>query len=231
MKTLLPLATLTLALCTAAAWAQPAAAPAKKAEPAADAPKADWAKKEKKEVTLKVGSEAPALSVTNWVQGTEVKSFEKGKSYVVEFWATWCGPCKKSIPHLSEMSKKYTDVTFLGMAGFERKAKDSKDDTRLPVLEKFVKDTANKLDYSVAYEADGKLGKDWMTAAGQNGIPCAFVVNGEGKIAYIGNPMDDKFEAAVKSLSKPAAAEPAKKTAAPAAAPADSKKTDDKSKK
>jgi thiol-disulfide isomerase/thioredoxin len=53
------------------------------------------------EATLKVGDAAPKLQVAKWVQGEEVKEFDKAKAYIVEFWATWCGPCKASIPHLN----------------------------------------------------------------------------------------------------------------------------------
>src|SRR5260221_10369818 len=42
---------------------------------------------------LSVGDPAPKLEVKEFVKGSPVKSFEKGKNYVVEFWATWCRPC------------------------------------------------------------------------------------------------------------------------------------------
>jgi len=67
--------------------------------------------------TLKVGSDAPPVAVVKWFKGTPVDTLEKGKVYVVEFWATWCGPCKMSIPHLTEMAHKYGDkVTFVGVS-------------------------------------------------------------------------------------------------------------------
>jgi len=48
-----------------------------------------------------------------------VKGFDKDKTYVVEFWATWCGPCKATIPHLTKLQKEHPDVTFIGVSVFE----------------------------------------------------------------------------------------------------------------
>ncbi|MEW6159787.1 MAG: TlpA disulfide reductase family protein, partial [Verrucomicrobiota bacterium] len=61
------------------------------------------------EPTLKLGNPAPKLQTGKWVQGEPVKEFEKGKVYVVDFWATWCGPCKATIPHLNELYQKFKD--------------------------------------------------------------------------------------------------------------------------
>lgn len=139
-------------------------------------------------ITLKVGSPAPALQTGTWLNGDAVKQFESGKVYVVEFWATWCGPCKKSIPHLSEMNTEFKDkgVTVIGVDCWERDASR---------VAPFVKTMGEKMNYRVAVdEPIGDAGANvraWMNAAGQNGIPCAFVVDKKGKIAWIGNPMGD----------------------------------------
>ena len=60
-----------------------------------------------KAASLKVGDPAPPLKADKWFQGPEVKAFEKGKVYVVEFWATWCGPCIMQIPHMNELVEKF----------------------------------------------------------------------------------------------------------------------------
>jgi len=187
---------------------KPESVPATKVQPVKEEKKDD---KKKEEVTLKVGSDAPKIEATKWVKGKEVKSFEKGKVYIVEFWATWCPPCVKSIPHLTEMAKKYSDVTIIGMASSERQAKDAKTDNRLEVVEKFVKDQGEKMEYTVAFDADRKMSASWMRPAGQNGIPCSFIVNGEGKIAWIGNPLDPNFESEIAKVAKPVESKDSKK--------------------
>lgn len=183
-------------------------------QPGKPAPKAEPKKEAKPEATLKVGSKAPAVKADKWVKGTEVKSFESGKVYVMEFWATWCPPCIKSIPLLTDLQKTHKEVTVIGMASSERKASTG-DDKRLEKVESFVKGKGAEMEYTVAYDANGTMGKDWLRAAGQNGIPCAFVVDGDGKIAWIGNPLNhEALVAAVDAAVK--AAKPAKTTSAPA---------------
>jgi len=58
--------------------------------------------------SLNVGDPAPELKVARWVKGNRVAKFNLGRIYVVEFWATWCGPCRESIPHLTELDRQKT---------------------------------------------------------------------------------------------------------------------------
>ncbi len=139
-----------------------------------------WAAQTVRAEGLGIGDAAPKLAVKEFVKGDPVKGLEKGKTYVVEFWATWCPPCRTSIPHLTELQKKYKDIVFIGVSVSERSPDDVKP---------FVEKMGDKMDYRVALDDNGTMAKTWMAAAEQSGIPTAFVINGEGKIAWIGHPM------------------------------------------
>lgn len=166
---------------------------------------------------LKVGDPAPKLQPASWVQGDPVKEFEGDKVYIVEFWATWCGPCIAAIPHLNEFHKKFEDkgLVVIGQNVWERDVK---------AVPGFVKKMGAKMTYRVALDdtsaKEGVMATDWLTAAGQNGIPCGFVVDKKGKIAYIGHPMGLK-----ESLLEELLAVPSTKPAAPAAGATDTAST------
>lgn len=142
---------------------------------------------------LKIGDVAPPLSVAKWVKGTPNK-LTVGKVHVVEFWATWCGPCKATIPHLTELSKKFKgQADFSGISIWEGNGGDSNPVTIENKVNAFVKEMGAKMDYSIAMDdkiTGGTMASKWMLAAGQNGIPSAFIVDQKGKIAWIGHPME-----------------------------------------
>jgi thiol-disulfide isomerase/thioredoxin len=146
--------------------------------------RADARDEKKESAKLKPGDPAPKLEATKWLQGKEVKEFKSGKVYVVEFWATWCGPCIVMMPHMGQLQREFKDkdVTFIGFT--------SKDpgNTEDKVVE-FVKKRGPKLGYTFAWADNRDTNDAWMKASGQNGIPCSFVVDGKGKIAWIGHPM------------------------------------------
>jgi len=136
--------------------------------------------------SLNIGDAAPALAVKEFVKGKPVTQFEPNKTYVVEFWATWCGPCRESIPHLTEMAKKFKGkATFTGVSVYEH------GDNTLKQVKDFVASMGSKMDYVVgADDAKQDMAHKWMEAAGQDGIPTAFVVGKEGTIQWIGHPME-----------------------------------------
>lgn len=133
--------------------------------------------------SLAPGMAAPAIKVAGWSKGTPVTSFNKGQIYVVEFWATWCGPCRTSIPHISDLASKNKDVTFVGVSVFER-------GNDIPgMVNKFVTEMGDTMNYNVCYDDGSTMADTWMRAAKQNGIPTAFIVDKDGTIAWIGHPM------------------------------------------
>jgi thiol-disulfide isomerase/thioredoxin len=146
---------------------------------------------------LTVGDKAPALKVANWVKGKPV-NLGKGRYTVVEFWATWCGPCKQSIPHLTDMANAYKGkVNFVGVSVWESKPIDYT--TKVPA---FVKEMGSKMDYNVATDtSDQHMAKQWLQAAGENGIPSAFLIDPKGTVVWIGHPMDGLDKAIDANLS------------------------------
>lgn len=134
---------------------------------------------------LNIGSKAPELKIAEWVRGTPVSGFEKGRVYVVEFWATWCGPCIIAFPHLAELQAKHADkVTVIGVNIWENKEGEE----RAEMVRQFVANH-EEMAYTVALEEGTAMAETWMQAAGRNGIPAAFIVDGNGTIAWIGHPM------------------------------------------
>jgi len=135
---------------------------------------------------LTIGSKAPELKIAMFVKGDSVNGFESGQVYVVEFWATWCGPCIRAFPHLSELQADHGEkVKFIGVNIWE-----GVDDMgqRLDKVEKFVKKQGDNMSYTVAVEDGSAMADNWMRPAGQNGIPAAFIVDGTGHVAWIGHP-------------------------------------------
>ncbi len=136
--------------------------------------------------SLKVGDPAPALSVEKWVKGGPIAKFEAGHVYVVEFWATWCGPCIASMPHISALQREYAGkATVIGTNIWERPL----DEQTLDKVTKFVEAQGERMAYTVAFDGMSKaMDTGFMKAAGRNGIPSAFIVDQKGVIAWMGHP-------------------------------------------
>jgi len=129
----------------------------------------------------KIGDAAWPLDGLEFVKGGPVK-IEPGKVYIVEFWATWCPPCRVTIPHLTEVAHKYKDKKVV-VTGISTEKMD--------LVKAFVAKQAENMDYNVAVDSTGRVSKGYMGAFGVNTIPHAFVVDQKGRIAWYGHPMDD----------------------------------------
>ncbi|PTY08620.1 hypothetical protein DB347_03320 [Opitutaceae bacterium EW11] len=113
----------------------------------------------------------------------------KGKVVVVDFWATWCGPCVSEIPGYVQLQKKY-DEKGLKIVGL------SVDQAGPEVVKKFVQ--AKKINYAIAMADD-----DVIKAFGSfDAIPTTFVIDREGRIRFkkTGSLPEEEFEAVLKEL-------------------------------
>ena len=141
--------------------------------------------------SLDVGAVAPKLHITEWVQGEAIDlQKEIGKRAVmVEFWAVWCPPCKESIPRLTKIQTRYKNqLAIVGVT-----APDSRGNTPTAVR-KFVKDQGSGMNYWVAIDDRDQTTDAYLAAAGAMGIPHAFLVGKDGKIAWQGSPLDPDVE-------------------------------------
>ncbi|SCB55442.1 Thiol-disulfide isomerase or thioredoxin [Bradyrhizobium shewense] len=138
-------------------------------------------------MALGLESPAPPITVENWLRGEPLTSFQPGKVYIVEFWATWCRPCVAAMPHLMELQDKYKDsgVEVVGVAACEQARTTDEARTNLDawLTEKFP-----NLNYRVGFDYTGKMNKLWMDPSLSVGIPTSFVVDRDGHIAFIGFP-------------------------------------------
>lgn len=138
---------------------------------------------------LGIGDAAPPIKYSKWLKGKPVEAYRDDRVYVLEFWATWCGPCIAAMPHLSELSEKYKkDATFIGVNVLE-KVGEKPYESALPEVTKFVKGSANRMTYDVIVDNNAQdMNNTWLKPAGIAGIPVTFVVS-KGKIVWIGHPM------------------------------------------
>jgi thiol-disulfide isomerase/thioredoxin len=123
------------------------------------------------ENSVRPGNPLPALSLNYLGAAPDLK----GKPLLVEFWATWCPPCRKSIPHLNEIYSKYK-AQGLQIVGIT--------DEDEPTVKKFQEKIP--MDYNVAINTPQSIYQQF----GIDGIPTAFLVDKGGKIVWTGHPME-----------------------------------------
>lgn len=135
-----------------------------------------------------LGDKAPGLTVAEWLRGGPVELGDGQHTVVVEFWATWCAPCRAAIPHLTELQRKYKDrgLVVVGVSVDE----DQKRKTRKDVPG-FVKEQGDKMDYVVALDtAERTTMAAYLDGFMFQGIPTAFIVDKDGKVVWGGSPTE-----------------------------------------
>lgn len=133
---------------------------------------------------LQIGDPAPPLRLAKIIAGpSDAKRLNDGDITVIEFWATWCAPCVAGIPKLDEIARRHrSDGVFV--IGVTREEETVVDDF-LGRLESTGRPT-----YAIAIDDDGQTTAAYMAASRRQGIPCVFVVDRNGRIAWLGHPKD-----------------------------------------
>jgi len=153
------------------------------------------------EATLGIGSKAPALDIGHYFEDDDprVNQFEPGKVYVVEFWATWCGPCIASMPHLAELQTKFREDNVQIVSISDESVEEVKTtlEREYPGTEKTFAEVTSP--YTLTTDPDRSAHQAYMEAAGERGIPTSFIVGKTGLVEWIGHPaeLDEPLAAVV----------------------------------
>lgn len=162
---------------------------------------------------LGIGDPNPGLTLAKYVKGEAVSTPLEDEVTVVEFWATWCGPCRMGMPHISELQNEYGDqVRVIGVTS----EKENVVTDFLASVGPGGKTWDEVITYRLALDENKWTYNAYMQAANQSGIPCAFIVGRDGVVEWIGHPagideplkqiVDGKWdrEAAVKEFEQQA---------------------------
>ena len=151
--------------------------------------------------TKTIGSRAPELDIETWMQlrdGFEkITKPERGRVYVLEFWATWCTPCVGAVPFIAETQEKFKDngVQVILVTDEKTKAINQFLDRQVGADDLAQYDlpaqTYRKLTagLTLATDPDESTYRDYLEAAQRTGIPCSFIIGKQGVIEWIGHPL------------------------------------------
>lgn len=138
-------------------------------------------------------STAPDFNLPTLKGGKVQLSQHRGEVVYVDFWATWCAPCRKSLPWMEQMHEKYKDLgfTIIGVSM----------DGKREVTEKFIK--ANGVNFTIARDPKGKI----ADVFGVRGMPSSYLIDRNGKIIYSHEGFRDSDKGALEQHFKQALAQ------------------------
>ncbi len=137
------------------------------------------------------GKPMPPLRVTDWINGGVTAAGVKGKVVVIDFYATWCGPCMRAIPHNNEMLKKYADkgLVIIGVCTNSRGQEVFADNAK-----------EHGMKYPAARDTELKSEKAWHV----HYYPTYAVIDRKGVVRAIGLQPEHVETVVTKLLAEPA---------------------------
>ncbi|EWG09761.1 TlpA disulfide reductase family protein [Cytobacillus firmus] len=142
-------------------------------------------------IGLEKGSLAPDFELTD-MEGNPVKlSDYRGKAVLLNFWASWCPPCRAEMPHMEKLYKKYKDKKFDILAVNLTNTEKNKGDA-----EKFVKELG--LTFTIPMDVKGTVGADYNIMA----YPTSYFIDSDGVIRekVLGALNEEYMEKEIKKL-------------------------------
>jgi len=129
---------------------------------------------------IQVGEKAPEIYVSHWIKNVPADKSLSNKYIVLEFWATWCGPCIDAVPHMNELRKAFAqeDLYFISMS-YEPVAKIEKTLKRVDFHSIVTTDTSETTQRNFG-DGEGKVAS----------YPMAVLIDNGGIIRWKGNPKD-----------------------------------------
>ena len=165
--------------------------------------------KQQSKYRVKVGQPAPDIAMADVNGNTQKLSDLKGKVVLLDFWASWCGPCRRANPHVVEMYHKYKDDGFtvfsVSLDGLDNRTKKRFPESQLAAqMEKSKKRwldaiKKDKLVWDTHVSDLKKWDSQGAALYGVSSIPTTFLIDKEGNIAAL-NPRRNLEEEIMKNI-------------------------------
>lgn len=143
-------------------------------------------------LALNVGEAAPTFALLDATGALVALDKLRGKVVYVDFWASWCGPCRRSFPWMNEMSRRYhaDGLTVLGVNVDKKRSDADRFLQQLPAA------------FTVVFDAAGATPSAWDV----RGMPSSFLLDRQGRVIALETGFDDARKDAVEARIRDALA-------------------------
>ncbi|MFO7974883.1 MAG: TlpA disulfide reductase family protein [Candidatus Hydrogenedentota bacterium] len=147
---------------------------------------------------LAVGEPAPPLHVGEWVKPSPVELLDLDGDgpkpfFLIDFWATWCQPCHRMMPHLTRLQRRYAEAGFVVIGVSNERAE---------TVRRFVTSARAGMGYAVITDTESRdTYNAYMRPMGSPGIPHAFLIDRDGKLVWHGVPVEKEIAPIIQRMA------------------------------